>query len=104
MIGFRKVSVVQIVTVDQHLAASRRQQPHRHARNGRLARAALADQRIGFAAFDTECHVVDRVEIWAAERWDAFESENADAFEELESVLTGSSDTGADGGQNGRDV
>lgn len=40
--------------------------------------------------------VVDRVEVWAAERWDAFEAESGDAFEELESVLTG------DGGVGGR--
>ncbi len=34
--------------------------------------------------------VRERVEIWDAERWDAYEAENAKAFEELESVLTGS--------------
>lgn len=33
--------------------------------------------------------VRDRVEIWSAERWDAFEAENGGAFDELESVLTG---------------
>jgi MraZ protein len=33
--------------------------------------------------------VVDRVEIWSAARWEAFESENGAAFEELENVLTG---------------
>ena len=33
--------------------------------------------------------VVDRVEIWAAERWEAFEAANGDAFDELEHVLTG---------------
>lgn len=33
--------------------------------------------------------VRDRVEIWSTERWDAFEAANGDAFEDLESVLTG---------------
>ena len=33
--------------------------------------------------------VRQRVEVWAAERWDAFEAENGQAFDELESVLTG---------------
>lgn len=35
--------------------------------------------------------VENRVEIWSAEAWDRFESENADAFESLEDVLTGAS-------------
>ncbi|MDA1264400.1 MAG: division/cell wall cluster transcriptional repressor MraZ [Planctomycetota bacterium] len=30
-----------------------------------------------------------RVEVWAAERWDAFEAEHGEAFDELESMLTG---------------
>ena len=33
--------------------------------------------------------MVDRVEIWAAERWEALEAANGDAFDELEHVLTG---------------
>lgn len=32
--------------------------------------------------------VRDRVEVWAGERWDAFEAQNADAFDALETVLT----------------
>jgi len=39
--------------------------------------------------------VVDRVEIWSAERWDAFEDENNGTFDELENILTGDS-TGGD--------
>ena len=35
--------------------------------------------------------VMDRIELWAAEAWDRFESENEERFEELESVLTGAS-------------
>ncbi len=38
--------------------------------------------------------VVDRVEIWASHLWDRFENENAEAFEELEDVLTGSGPPG----------
>ena len=34
--------------------------------------------------------VRDRVEIWAAERWDAFEEESGDSFDDLERVLNGS--------------
>jgi len=52
--------------------------------------------------------VRDRVEIWAAERWDAFEAENADAFERLERILTtngsgnsGNSGSNGDSGSNG---
>jgi len=30
---------------------------------------------------------VDRVEIWAKERWESYESENSDAFDELDQVL-----------------
>lgn len=33
--------------------------------------------------------VRQRVEIWSAERWEAFEAENGAAFDELEDVLTG---------------
>lgn len=33
--------------------------------------------------------VMDRVEIWAADRWEAFEAEHDDAFEKLEDLLTG---------------
>lgn len=33
--------------------------------------------------------VRDRVEIWAAERWDAYENENENAFDELEELLEG---------------
>jgi MraZ protein len=33
--------------------------------------------------------VVDRVEIWSAQRWEEFEAQNGAAFEELENVLTG---------------
>ena len=32
--------------------------------------------------------VRDRIEVWAGDRWDAFEADNADAFDRLESVLT----------------
>lgn len=35
--------------------------------------------------------VVDRVEIWSAERWDRFEADSEGEFEELESILTGAS-------------
>lgn len=38
--------------------------------------------------------VRQRVEIWATERWDAFEVEHGGAFEELEDVLTGKSSGG----------
>jgi MraZ protein len=38
--------------------------------------------------------VRQRVEIWAGERWDAFEAENGEAFDELEDVLTGKSSEG----------
>ena len=40
--------------------------------------------------------VVDRVEVWAADRWDKFEKENENAFDDLEDVLTGSTPGGAD--------
>ena len=39
--------------------------------------------------------VRQRVEVWAGERWDAFEAENEAAFDELEEVLTGKSSGGA---------
>ena len=35
--------------------------------------------------------VMDRVELWSAERWDAFAADNEDAFDELEDLLTGES-------------
>tara|TARA_R110002096_G_scaffold191185_2_gene372597 strand:- start:25307 stop:25891 length:585 start_codon:yes stop_codon:yes gene_type:complete len=35
--------------------------------------------------------VMDRVEIWDAARWDAYEASSADAFNELEDLLTGES-------------
>lgn len=38
--------------------------------------------------------VVDRVEVWAADRWDQFEQDNANAFDELEDVLTGNGSPG----------
>ena len=31
--------------------------------------------------------VRDRVEIWAAERWEAYEAQNGDAFQDLQTVL-----------------
>lgn len=40
--------------------------------------------------------VMDRVELWAADRWEAFESTNADAFDELEDLLTGGSQSPED--------
>lgn len=42
--------------------------------------------------------VRQRVEIWAAERWDAFEAENGEAFDELEDVLTGAKSGPRSGG------
>ena len=33
--------------------------------------------------------VMDRIEVWAAERWDTFAASNEDAFDELEQLLTG---------------
>jgi transcriptional regulator MraZ len=42
--------------------------------------------------------VRERVEIWAAERWDAFEAENGEAFDELENILTGVTSNGFSGG------
>ena len=45
------------------------------------------------AGIDKEVVMVgvrDRVEIWAAERWDAFEEESGDSFDDLERVLNGS--------------
>ena len=33
--------------------------------------------------------VMDRVEIWNAARWDAYQAENVDAFDDLEDLLTG---------------
>lgn len=33
--------------------------------------------------------VMDRVEIWDASRWDAYDATSADAFDELEDLLTG---------------
>ncbi|MCP3916304.1 MAG: division/cell wall cluster transcriptional repressor MraZ [bacterium] len=50
--------------------------------------------------------VENRVEIWSAEKWDEFEATNADAFEELEDVLTGTSPAAraaANGGPDGGD-
>ena len=40
--------------------------------------------------------VVDRVEVWAADRWDKFEQDNENSFDELEDVLTGTTPGGAD--------
>ena len=40
--------------------------------------------------------VLDRIEIWPAARWDAFEAENEGRFEELEDVLTGAGVTEED--------
>lgn len=40
--------------------------------------------------------VLDRIEIWPAVRWDAFEAENEGRFEELEDVLTGAGVTEED--------
>jgi MraZ protein len=48
--------------------------------------------------------VMDRVEIWDAARWDAYDASSADAFNELEDLLTGEStnpnrsDSSGDGG------
>jgi MraZ protein len=39
--------------------------------------------------------IYDRVEIWAHDRWEAFEEANADAFGKLESVLTGVASNGS---------
>jgi len=39
--------------------------------------------------------VVDRVEVWAADRWDKFEQDNENSFDELEDVLTGTTPGGA---------
>jgi MraZ protein len=40
--------------------------------------------------------VMDRIELWAAERWDAFAAENEDAFDDLEDLLTGDSSANGD--------
>ena len=60
-------------------------------------RLLLPEKLRALAGIDREVvmvGVVDRVEIWASERWDAFETENEHAFERLESVLTGTRASG----------
>ncbi len=47
--------------------------------------------------------IFDRVEIWAKDRWEAFEAANSDAFGRLEGVLTGR-EPAASGESNGGDA
>jgi MraZ protein len=42
--------------------------------------------------------VADRAEIWAKERWEAFEQENDDHFDDLDVVLIGDGGPGGPGG------
>ena len=55
-------------------------------------RVLLPEKLRLLVGIERDVHMVgifDRVELWALDRWEAFEAANADAFERLESVLTG---------------
>lgn len=56
-------------------------------------RLLLPEKLRKLAAIEREVVMIgvrERVEIWSASRWDAYESAYGDDFEDLESVLTGS--------------
>ena len=62
--------VAQIVAVDPDRAGGRIVKPQDERENGALARAARADERVGFAGLDPQVQVVSRRRSrrWRSER------------------------------------
>ena len=59
---------------------------------GRLLIPDKLRKLVGIAKDVVLVGVIDRLEIWPRERWEAFESESAEDFDELDQVLFGSAD------------